>query len=558
MQTIKRARDRSLWDNVRENPCFENYRNTVLEVWEENVEIASHEILKWSEYKLFCTTGDRKIFETKFFARRKAMNASALLAMIYPDEPKYIETLMDMIYAVCDEYTWCLPAHQWQFEHADSTVIDLFASETAFAFAEIYSCLGDRIDVIIRERMLAESERRVFVPYEAQSPYIPWEKWTNNWVAVCTGSIAGAYMLLEPERARALIPRFEAAMERFLGGYKDDGVCSEGCGYWSYGFGYFVMYADMIKDFTGGEIDHFANPKVKCISTFMQKMFISGDSSVNFSDGSRTARYNIGIQHYLKKTYPDDILVYKSEFSNINLNDARISMALRSAVWYVEEYAENPDPLGSEIEFFAKDTEWFIKKCEEYGFAAKAGNNNEFHNHNDVGSFIFAKNGKHILTDTGSGVYTKQYFNHLRYTIFEATSAAHSVPIIGGAGQINGDEYRAKNTKFENGVFSFDMSGAYGINSLKSLERSFSFENGGVVMRDSIDYVGDGCVCERLVALSEPRVSDDGLLIFDDAVLSYDKSLTPKITKEHARFADVYLIDFELPNGASEFEIFIK
>ena len=42
-------------------------------------------------------------------------------------------------------------------------------------------------------------------------------------------------------------------------------------------------------------------------------------------------------------------------------------------------------------EYYAPDAQWFIKRTPFYGFAVKGGCNNEHHNHNDVGSFIFAK-----------------------------------------------------------------------------------------------------------------------------------------------------------------------
>ena len=93
------------------------------------------------------------------------MYSSALLALIYPEEDKYLIKLMDAIYAICDEYTWCLPAHQGKLEPNNNTKIDLMAAETGFTLAEIYTLLNDRLEPLIKNRILAETERRIVIPF---------------------------------------------------------------------------------------------------------------------------------------------------------------------------------------------------------------------------------------------------------------------------------------------------------------------------------------------------------------------------------------------------------
>ena len=53
------------------------------------------------------------------------LDSAVLLALIYPEEEKYIVRLMDQIYAICDEYTWCLPAHQGKLEKNNNCKIDI-------------------------------------------------------------------------------------------------------------------------------------------------------------------------------------------------------------------------------------------------------------------------------------------------------------------------------------------------------------------------------------------------------------------------------------------------
>ena len=38
-------------------------------------------------------------------------------------------------------------------------------------------------------------------------------------------------------------------------GFTPDGYCSEGVGYWNYGFGHYVMLAETLRQATGGKVD---------------------------------------------------------------------------------------------------------------------------------------------------------------------------------------------------------------------------------------------------------------------------------------------------------------
>ena len=149
---LGKAQNPSFWsEDVRNKPEYASYRNGLLTYWEKNnLDTHRFEAMTYSEFKLFWTTGDRAIYERQYFSRRTAMEVGLPLSLIYPEEPKYIERLMDWVYIVCDEYTWCLPAHQNKLDPLNETRIDLFASECAFNLAVIYTLLGDRLDPLIR------------------------------------------------------------------------------------------------------------------------------------------------------------------------------------------------------------------------------------------------------------------------------------------------------------------------------------------------------------------------------------------------------------------------
>ena len=264
--------------------------------------------------------------------------------------------------------------------------------------------------------------------------------------------------------------------------------------------------------------------------------------------------YHIGLCHYLKDVYPDDVVIYHPKYAYYHDGCGRFCLHLRSMLWLNEDYYNSPAYDGYSSEFFAESSEWFIKRTGSYGFAAKGGNNEEHHNNNDVGCFIFSKSGKQIITDLGAGVYSRQYFNSkTRYDILECSSRSHSVPIIDGHLQFFGKDAIASDTKFENGVFSTEFAAAYKCEGLESIKRAFSFTEERVILRDVFVYHGKGDIVERLVSLEKPKY-ENGILSVADTVIDFDHSYCElELGEESSNQNTCYFMDFKLKAGVREF-----
>ncbi len=565
-QLLGKAMDSAFWADVRENKYYKKQRDELFDLWQKHCENGPILALKYSDFRMFVANGNRSIYEHSYFTRRLALDCSVLLSLIYPEEEKYLVRAMDEIYAICDEYTWCLPAHQTKLEVNNNVHLDLFACETGFALAETYTMLGERLEPLIRDRIRVEIDRRIIKPYTQGTDFTAdhmygWEKGTNNWSAVCMGSVGCTFMLMRPDLVNKYLPNFDKTMQGYLSGFKNDGICTEGCGYWHYGFGFFTVYADMVRKFTEGRVDYFKLEKVKQVSCFIQKMFLTGRTCVSFSDGGQNLSYHLGLLHYLKKEYPDDVKVYSPEYSYNYDGCGRFCLQIRSFTWFDPEVYDHPAGAEKSVEYFAKDSEWFIRRTPAYGFAAKGGNNSEPHNQNDVGTFIFAKNGKQLIADIGAGPYTRQYFSSERYTMYiECSALGHNLPTFGDAIEQAGGQYRAKNTKFEDGVFSLDMEGAYPTDELKKLHRSFRFTDETVTMHDSFEYTGSGKVTERVVSRF-PITLEGNEIRIEDGVATYDPSLVEEAKVEQVKRDEktvCYLAIFTLKDGVKEFEITAK
>ncbi len=120
-------------------------------------------------------------------------------------------------------------------------------------------------------------------------------------------------------------------------------------------------------------------------------------------------------------------------------------------------------------------------------------NNDESHNHNDIGSFILNVGGETLLTDPGAGLYSKDYFSNKRYENIFANSFGHSVPVIANKLQGTGKHFSGEILLFDTSKDSkkvrVEFSQAYDIETLISLTRELSISNNSqIVLEDTYTF----------------------------------------------------------------------
>ncbi len=563
-QLLGKAHDPAFWAEVRESDVYRPLREGLLEKWEKEAK-NSIPALNYSAYRRFHYDGDRDEYEKPYFARRRALDVCALLVLIYPEKEEYMIQLMDLIYAVCDEYTWCLPAHQTELGKNNNRHIDLFAAETGMCLSEIYTLLSDRLEPLIADRIRVEIDRRIVQSFLDTTFF--WERVGTNWAAVCAGSVGCTFMLMRPDLMSRVEERFTAAMRYFLGGFGPDGVCEEGFGYWCYGFGFFTVWADMYRVFSDGAEDWFKLDKVKAVAPFLSRMYLTEGCTVSFADAGRTGRYSPAVLHYLKDEYPDTVVVPDPAYMEMMDACGRWCTLLRSFTWLKAEYLTPAAAAAEEMVYYAPSVHWLVKRGKVYSFAAKGGHNAEPHNQHDIGSFILAKNGHQILTDPGSGVYTRQYFSGPRYTYVSCGSHGHSVPYFGTDAdraergffygyQKDGKQFRARDVVFEGDTFTLDIAPAYGEEFVRRVTRTFTFTENGFTLRDEFDVDGGIPITERLVSLT-PFEIGEGMATTNLATLVYDPELYEVSTSvgDFRPDTPVYFLDLRLREGVTAFSV---
>lgn len=177
--------------------------------------------------------------------------------------------------------------------------------------------------------------------------------------------------------------------------------------------------------------------------------------------------------------------------------------------------------------------------------AAKGGHNNENHNHNDVGNFIFYVNSVPLFMDVGVGSYTAKTFGPDRYSIWTMQSNYHNLPLINGVAQRPGKIFKASNTQFnpKKKVFSTDIATAYPQTAqVKSWVRTYQLKKKGLSIKDQFSL---SKILETntltFMTWGEINIEQPGEIVVtakgESAKLLYDKNLF-EVSKEAIELDD--------------------
>lgn len=556
---LKAAKNKEIWERIRTSEQYNAFRKQLSVFYREmDQEIP---VLYFQDFQDFFRTGNRLFFEKKYFLRRGQLLAAAGMYLI-ERKPAYLKRLENVLWAICDEYTWSLPAHIPAEQKNDLArgYVDLFAGETSFALSEISCLLADELDPWLLQRMKSEVEQRVILPYESRQFF--WEDAEMNWAAVCCGSVGACYLYLFPERFAKVKQRIFDTMKCFLRGFGTDGCCREGMSYWNYGFGFFTYFADLLFEFTNGAENLFADEQAERAAQFQQIAFLNPSTVASFADCGPDSKVEPGIISYLAQRYQGKVFAAGNTAEFLDLNDRcrRWTTFIRNLVWTDFDIIV---PKKNTKDFcFLADAQWYFNHNGPFVLAAKGGHNDEPHNHNDLGGIILADDEEQLLCDHGSGLYTHAYFQpETRYDVTSNASAGHSVPIINGTLQAPGVTHCAKVLHADKSGFSADIAGAYDLKDLKSAVRTIEVREESILLNDRFEFTGAErySVTERFIASHAPVYKDGAILVKS---LQMSSDIQPEISediftdhfgKEHT----YYVIDYAFSN-ATEFNIEFK
>lgn len=489
--------DRDFWARVAKT---ETYRDEVAQA--EELAKKTFEPLPDELYLEYSRNGNRNRYERVYFDKLATFR-KLVVAECIENQGRFLPAIAALIDSYAADKSWVLPAHDGDLKNFEGREIsiDLFASEVACELATADYLLGDRLSAATRDKVRAEARRRIFEPYAkmmSDKSKLAWLKVTNNWNAVCLANVTGTALALlpEPQDKAFYVAAAEKYVANFLDGFTDDGYCSEGVGYWNYGFGCFVRLGHMLAGATNGQVDLFAESKARSAGLFARRMEITPGVYPAFADCAVGAVPGHQIMRYVTRRYElpptkweqragvsmrwlDEFGVYSFLF-----DDAQAPRSLDAPA--ARDWFENAGILicrGAQT-----------KSSLPIGVALKGGHNAEHHNHNDVGSYVYCIGDSMTLVDPGAEVYTKRTFSSQRYVSNVLNSFGHPVPRVAGQLQQTGRAAEARLMKLEQtdtrDTLQFDLTSAYPVPTLKQLTREFIFDrtDGSLTVTDRVEF----------------------------------------------------------------------
>ncbi|AHF91451.1 heparinase [Opitutaceae bacterium TAV5] len=476
-------------------------------------------------------TGNRAPYE-KPFSERTARLGQLVYAEGFAFNGRRLPAIERELAAILEERSWAVPAHvpAGATDAETYTRVDLAAAARAWSLATTDYLLGDKLSPATRARIRAEVRARVLDPVAgriraADSRGFSWMAGRNNWTAICNAGVMGSALLLSDSPAeRALfIAAFERFTQPYIESFGPDGFCEEGIGYWSYGYGHYIMGSELIRMTTGRRIDLMAGEQQKRIATFDVRWKVAGSVYPAFGDASVRARTPAMLHDFATLRYGGSGgLVSPGASAGVHrhpLGAQLYVMPFRLSL----PYPESGSPKAQAIAAAATRPplrDWFpdggalVVRSASAGTglsaAFKGGHNGQSHNHNDLGSFIVVNGSQPVLGDPGADTYVKDTFGPKRYSSGLMNSFGHPVPRVAGKLQRTGRDARAKTVRNEfsdtRDIWEIDITSAYDVPGLDRLTRTFIFDRTGPGRLEILDRVA-------FRKDSAPRTFDTALIL---------------------------------------------
>ena len=439
-------------------------------------------------YLDFRKTGNRTRYQSVYdqYSRALAMLSTAYYAT---GKRVYLEKLEALIGKVCDFPTWVLPAHDKKLlNFSGKTVeIDLASALTGWRLATILGLFRDDLSPALASRLQMELRRRILDPFDRiitgkRAPFW-WMTRKMNWNAVCLAGITGTALAAEPDPEKRL-RMVETALRYsryFLESFLPDGYCSEGAAYWNYGFGHYLYMSAMVYLATSRRLNLLDQEAARTPALYPDRIVLAGGWIPAFADCNYKTRI---AQQYLDLR---DLLLKRSKnraplgwfpelFLAVELSDPGMPEDSGKK--------ENLEPVSLfPVGGVALMRPGNSRSCR-LAVAVKGGNNDELHNHNDVGSYSIVVDGAApVAGDPGAEVYNAWTFGPKRYENPIMNSFGHPLPRPAGQLQIPGKQTEARLLEQKQDADSFfwklDLRNAYRIASMTRLERSFLYSRAG-------------------------------------------------------------------------------
>ncbi len=524
-------------------------------------------VVKATDYLEFIRSGDRR--QSAYSACSSAL-ISLVMGELAEGKGRFLDQIINGVWYYSEQTWWGWSAHlgaqkaKAGLPDVNDPVVDLGVGEvtsnlswTLYLFQKQF----DQVHPLIAQRLRQEIMNKALIPYFTRDDfgYMGFKGGRpNNWNPWINYNMLTSYLLVETDPAKkvAEVKKVILSLDKFLNGYSDDGGCDEGPSYWGAAGALLYECLETLEKATAGKFNVYDDPLVQNIGKYFYQVNIHAPYFINFADADAMTGGNPSIVYRYGKAI-GDATMQKFGAYLAHLNDwgtgamgGKIGDQIKN-LGLIEEIRNAESEEALVADFWFPDTEVAGARDREgsvegFFFGAKGGFNAESHNHNDVGSALMYYNGKPCLIDLGREEYVAKTFSSRRYEIWTMQSGYHNLPVINGTDQMQGAEYKAKNSAFKanakTAVFSTDIAGAYTEQAnVKSWIRSYTLTRGKSFTISDRFELGkiSGTTSSNLITSCKVTQVKSGLLRFDGDGFSLQMTYSPAAVTPAIEFIEV-------------------
>ena len=518
--------DRDYYDKIRKTELG-------IGIITECEKLLSKELPNPSEelYRSSFVTKERRPYELQHTGMITELNLLSIGILLEP-RAEFIARWTKLCEILAGLKVWILPAHD-QIPHVKEPMsnidgreitMDLRSTSLAATVSVILNCLDELMDEKLADSLRAKMNKLVIDPlYECATgkrPLNHWMKVSHNWNAVCFCNSLWTVLSadISENKRQAIVKLALRQMPLFMQGFCPDGYCKEGPGYYGFGFGHFLYAAFLLYEASDHKLNILRKFKAEKYCDFPEKMMLTPNLYPYYADCNPDVKpvfEQLAIRDYLlgvRKDIPWSLEAQKvySGWTEFKDNMLLLRYADMGAKYQI-----------SELEDFSAymQTGIFTWRKNGYSLGFKGGSNFEFHNHNDVGHYVFAKNDTPMLIDAGNTIYKMNtFYGGKRYDNKLRSSYGHAVPVINGECQTAGEGTDAVVLAADRNHAVLDIKAAYNVPELKKLEREVKFSDEGVLtVSDTAELDKEGTFAVAIITLGEWKEIAPGKLEISDA-----------------------------------------
>ncbi|SFE44328.1 Heparinase II/III-like protein [Chitinophaga sp. CF118] len=492
---------------------------------------------------LIVRNGNRSEYQ-EISNKKRLVLGTLLLAEVYENKGRFIDPIINGVWSICEESFWGASAHLPHSKayaglmDVSAPFVELFSAETGTLLAWVDYFVGEKLDSVspqIRKRIYYETSRRIFEPL--MTIHHGWMSTNangrrpNNWNPwICSNWLNSVLLLEKDDKKRTTaVYKLLGVLDEFLNPYPADGGCDEGPGYWGAAAASLYDNISLLNLASNNAFAYmYEDRKVVEMGRFIYRAQISERYFLDFADADPQPRMPASMIYRFGKDIKDpDMMKFGAYYldgeDQTAVGGYHFFRRLFS-LFMQEEFNHAAKGLLLPAEFWWPDLEVMIARdgqgsTKGFFVAAKGGNNDESHNHNDIGNYVVYYDGMPVLIDVGRGTYTAKTFSSKRYDIWYNRSDYHNTPTVNGYTQQAGGQFKAEQVFYQSdssySQVTMDIGASYpAAAGIEKWERSIRLNRQkSVEVEDLIKLKTGNSVTEHLMTCYPVDVENPGILV---------------------------------------------